>query len=122
MSENVTETLSKVLDKAADVWEDKTSTQTSRTGNVAARVASALANEVDPAVIALQMSMNSKKANPQAPVNFTATDVKTIGKLFEANKTRSVLPKHQTGALIREQKAADTDPVPGGNGGAPAPA
>lgn len=40
--------LNNIVDGAADAWEELTSTQTSRTGHAAARVASALANGVDP--------------------------------------------------------------------------
>lgn len=98
-----------IFDGAADAWEDVTSNQTSRTGHTAARVASALANDVAPEVIALQMNINSKKNNPDAGITFTADEMPTIAKLHAANKTRSVLTKKQTGALIREQNAADAE-------------
>ena len=65
--------LNKIVDGAADAWEELTSTQTSRTGHAAARVASALANDVDPEVLALQMTKNSQKNNPDSPVTFTAS-------------------------------------------------
>lgn len=90
-----------------DTWEDLTSDQTSRTGHVAARVSSSLANNVDPDVLALQMTKNSEKNNPENPVKFTGNDMHVIEKLYQANQTRSALTKQQTGALIREQKAAD---------------
>jgi len=107
-----------ILDKVAgvvDVWEELTSTQTSRTGHAATRVASALANDVDPEVVALQMTKNSQKNNPDSPITFTAAEMPTIAKLHAANKTRSAFTKQQAGALIREQNYADTE-------GAPSPA
>ncbi|MBP4047746.1 hypothetical protein [Chromobacterium violaceum] len=101
--------LNNFAESAADAWEELTSTQTSRTGHTAARVASALANGVDPEVIALQMTKNSRKNNPDSPVTFTAAEMPTIAKLHAANKTRPPLTKQQTGALIREQDIADTE-------------
>ena len=80
-----------------------------RPGHAAARVASALANDVDPEVLALQMTKNSQKNNPDSPVTFTAAEMPTIAKLHAANKSRSALTKQQTGALIREQGLADTE-------------
>lgn len=120
MTTKFKEVVDKTLDKVVDVWEDTTSTQTDRSGSVVARAASLLANDVDAEVVALQMTKNSKKANPDAPVVFTDADVTSYGKLFQANRTRSVLPKHQTGALIREQRATDTVPEGGEGGLAPA--
>lgn len=99
----------KVADGAADAWEELTSTQSSRTGHAATRVASSLANNVDPEVIALQMTKNSLKNNPDNPITFTADEMPAIAKLHAANKTRSALTKQQTGALIREQGLADTE-------------
>ena len=52
--------LEKTVDGIVDVWEGLTSNQTSRTGHAAARVASSLDNDVDPEVIALQMTKNSQ--------------------------------------------------------------
>ena len=103
----------KNLDDAAnvltDTLENLTSTQTSRTGHTAARVASSLANNVDRDVLALQMTKNIKKNNPENPVKFTGSDMDAIAKLHQANRTRSALTKKQTGALIREQQAADQE-------------
>lgn len=103
------DTINKVADGLADTWEDITSDQTSRTGHSAARVASALANNVDPEVIALQMTKNSQRNNPDNPVKFTANEMPVIAKLHEANQTRSSFTKQQAGAVIREQKIADAD-------------
>lgn len=99
--------IGKIADGAIDALEELTSTQTSRTGHAAARVASALANNVDAEVVALQMTKNSRKNNPDNPLVFTAEEMHTIAKLHAANKTRSGLTKKQTGALIREQNTAD---------------
>lgn len=101
--------LNKIGNGAVDALEELTSTQTSRTGHVAARVSSSLANNVDPAVIALQMTKNCQKNNPDTPLVFTAEEMPTIAKLHAANKTRSALSKQQTGALIREQRINDAE-------------
>jgi hypothetical protein len=94
-------------DSAIDVWENLTANQTDRAGHAAARLASTLANNVDAEVLALQLTKNSRKNNPEAPEIFTEQEVIAVGKFYMANRTRSVLPKAQAGALIREQKAAD---------------
>ena len=101
--------LNRVVDGLTDTWEELTSDQTSRTGYSAARVASALANGVDQEVIALQMTKNSEKNNPDNPVQFTGSEMPVIAKLYQANQTRSALSKKQVGALISEQKAADQE-------------
>lgn len=101
--------LNLIIDSATDALEELTSSQTSRTGHVAARVAYSLANNVDAEVIALQMTKNCKKNNPDASITFTADEIPTIAKLHAANKTRVALTKQQTGALIREQGKADTE-------------
>ena len=98
--------IDKVTNRVGDAWEGLTTTQTSRTGHAAARVASALANNVAPEVVALQMTMNSQK---NTPVTFTADDILAIAKFHAANKTRSALTKSQTGTLIRQQRCADTE-------------
>jgi hypothetical protein len=106
--------VSQIADGAVDGWEELTSNQTDRTGHAAARIASALANEVDPEVLALQATKNSRKNNPDAPEEFTGPDILTIARFHSANRTKSVMPKKQIGSLIREQKAADgeSDLVP----------
>lgn len=104
--------LNKAADRLVDTVEALASTQTSRTGHSAARVASALANDVDPEVLALQLTLNSRKNSPDNPVMFTARDVSTIAKFYEANRTRSGLTKRQTRALVREQKHAEDMPFP----------
>ena len=104
--------LHKITDHAVDAWRDLTSTQTSRTGHVAARVVAARDNNVDDKVLALQLSLNSLKNNPENPVTFTAREMATIAKLFKANKTRSAFTKQQAGALIRGQRDDDAEGVP----------
>lgn len=103
-----------IADSTVDAWENLTSNQTDRTGHAATRVASALASGVDADVLALQMTNNSRKNNPEAPEHFTVQDISSIEKLHKANRTRSALPKAQVGGLIREQRAADDsgDAVP----------
>ncbi|RFP15127.1 hypothetical protein D0T25_18490 [Duganella sp. BJB488] len=98
-----------IADGAVDGWEELTSNQTDRTGHAAARIASALANGVDPDVLALQATKNSRKNNPDAPQVFFGSDMLTIASFYSANRTRSAMPKKQIGPLIRQQKAADAD-------------
>lgn len=95
---------SDVAARISDAFEGLTSTQTSRTGHTAARVTSALANGVDPEVLALQITKNGMKNNPNSPVTFTAAEMSTIAKLHAANKSRPALTRQQTGALIRGHK------------------
>lgn len=120
MTKKFKEIIAQSTDELRDLWEEKTSNQTSRTGTVTSRIASLLANEVAPEVIALQMTMNSEKANPKEPSTFTGDDVIAYAKLHHANRTRSILPQHQTGALIRAQRDSNTDLVP--DDGEPEPA
>jgi hypothetical protein len=96
--------LNSILDGTADAWEELTSTRTKRTGYAAARVASALAHNVDAEVLALQMTKNSKKNSPDSPITFTADDMLAIAKLHAASKTRTALPKKQTSALISQTR------------------
>jgi hypothetical protein len=97
----------KIVDAAYDLWEETTSNQTSRTGHSAARVASCLANGVDPEVVALQATLNSKKNNPNGSLTFSANEIIAIEKWYMANETRSAITKQQAGAIIRTQRAAD---------------
>jgi len=105
----MTSPIKKVLDKTQDTLEPLVSTQTSRTGHTGSRINSALNNGVDPAVIALQMTKNSEKNNPNNPVIFTEQDVISVNKMFEANKSKVAITKTQTTALIKEQKASDKE-------------
>lgn len=103
--------LSKCLEATSDVWEELASHQTSRAGSSAARVASALANNVDAEVLAMQVSINSRRNNPEAPISFTAADMISVAMWYAANKTTSALSKRQTGGLIRGQQI-DDDKMP----------
>ncbi len=95
---------SDVAAQICDAFQCLTSTQTSRTGHTAARVTSALRNGVDPEVLALQITKNAQKNNPNSALTFTAAEMPTIAKLHAANKRRPALTKQQTGALIRGHK------------------
>lgn len=88
-------------------WDQVTSDQTSRTGHSAKRVASQLANNVDPEVVALQITKNSLKNNPDDPQTFTGEEVVTVAKFYAANRSRPVLTRKQSNALIAAQKEAD---------------
>ena len=99
--------LTNTADNVCDIWEDVTSNQTSRTGHSAARVASSLANGVDPEVLALQVTKNSKKNDPDNADVFSANDILAVDKWHKANKKRSAYPKRQAGALIRGQRIDD---------------
>ncbi|MEC4748583.1 hypothetical protein [Methylomicrobium sp. Wu6] len=101
--------INKITDGAVDLFESLTSDQTSRTGHAAKRVHSTLNNNVAPEVLALQLTLNSKKNNPDEPLDFTADDMISVAKFYKANKTRSAYTKKQSGALIREQRSADDE-------------
>lgn len=107
-------TLPRLADKTVDVWENATSDQADRTGNSAARVASALVNNVDPRVVALQVTINEEKNNPKNPQKFTAAEIVTVARFYKANKRRPAFSKEQAGSLIREQVAVDSQANPGG--------
>ena len=94
--------MDQTLKKAADVVEvvlDKVQTPTSRAGHTVHRVAMMLENDVDPDVIALQMSKNSATGR-----TYTATEVKMLGELYNDCKTNSPIKASQTKVLIRDQK------------------
>ena len=94
--------MDQTLKKAADVVEvvlDKVQTPTSRAGHTVHRVAMMLGNDVDPDVIALQMSKNSATGR-----TYTATEVKMLGELYNDCKTKSPIKASQTKVLIRDQK------------------
>ena len=98
------------LKKAADVIEDvldKVQTPTSRAGHTVHRVAMMLGNDVDPDVIALQMSKNSATGR-----TYTATEVKMLGELYNDCKTKSPIKASQTKALIRDQKEDSQEILP----------
>lgn len=94
--------MNQTLKKTVDVIEgalDKVQTPTSRAGHTVHRVAMMLENDVDPDVIALQMSKNSATGR-----TYTATEVKMLGQLYNDCKTKSPIKASQTKALMRDQK------------------
>ena len=102
--------MDQTLKKAADVVEvvlDKVQTPTSRAGHTVHRVAMMLKNDVDPDVIALQMSKNSATGR-----TYTATEVKMLGKLCNDCKTKSPIKALQAKALIRDQKENPQETLP----------
>jgi len=101
--------IKQAVDKAVDTLEPLVSTQTSRTGHTANRINNAINNGVDPDVIALQMTKNSKRNNPQNPTTFTEQDIISANKVFEANKSSVAITKAQTTALIEEQQASNEE-------------
>lgn len=102
--------MDQTLKKAAEVVEgvlDKVQTPTSRAGHTVHRVAMMLENDVDPDVIALQMSKNSATGR-----TYTATEVKMLGELYNDCKTKSPIKASQTKALIRDQKENSQEILP----------
>ena len=99
--------MGKNIDRGADIFEALTSHHTGRTGLSAARVASSLANNVDPDVVALQATKNSEKNNPEDPQSFTGAEMTAVAKWHMANASRSAYTKQQAGELNRAQREAD---------------
>ena len=100
------QTLKKAVD-VVDVVLDKVQTPTSRAGHTVHRVAMMLGNDVDPDVIALQMSKNSATGR-----TYTATEVKMLGELYNDCKTKSPIKALRTKALIRDQKENSQEILP----------
>ena len=96
---------SKFLDGTVDKLTEFTSSKISRTGNTVSRISYLIDNKVDPRVIALQLSINSERNNPDSPIQFTADEMVAIKKIFDANTTRTALSKKQTRALAEAQLA-----------------
>lgn len=89
---------------------DKVQTTTTRAGNTVERAAKMHESGVSPNVIALQMTENS-------PTNqeYTSKDVETMVKLYKDCRSRVVLTKKQTRALIKDQNnenMGDVDIIP----------
>ena len=99
--------VNKIIDGVSGAWEKLTTDQTSRTGQSAARVASALANGVDAEVLALQATKNSKKNNPDKPETFSEADINSVAKWHNANRTRAAITKKQAAKLIQNQRPAN---------------
>ncbi|MBR7945440.1 hypothetical protein [Burkholderia cenocepacia] len=103
--------MGKKIDKAVDIWETLTSDQIARAGHSAARVVAARKKGVVDSAIADQLTANSKRNNPDAPLTFTVGDVQSIDKFFSANRTRPALTKTETSGLI--ELAGDATPAAG---------
>ncbi|HDR1859256.1 hypothetical protein M9414_01760 [Pasteurella multocida] len=89
-------------DNKSDLIEsvfDKLHTQTKRAGLVSERVANMLNNDVDPAVIALQLTKNSKTGK-----TYTEEGVLAIAAVFDDCKQSTVMSKKQTVSLIKDQQ------------------
>ena len=93
----MSKTIEKVVDTINDVI-DKVSTPSSRAGSTVERVGKMLEEGVDKEVVALQMSKTS--ANKQ----YTASDVETLGKLYQDVKTKVPITSAQTKALIDDTR------------------
>ncbi|UQP02891.1 hypothetical protein L0Z36_26095 [Burkholderia multivorans] len=92
--------MGKKLDKATDAIQRVFSDQIDRTGHSADRIVAARKKNVSYAAIAVQMTENSHRNNPDAPETFNADEVKTIEKFHRANRTRAVFTKAQMNGLI----------------------
>lgn len=98
-----------VADSTSDLIE-KVSSPASRAGSAVERAGRMLEEDVDPEVIALQMTKNSPNGK-----RYTAAKVLAYGDLYEDSKTKAPLTAKQTRALIKDQRAqrgADIEPMP----------
>lgn len=99
----------KGLDKAQDAVGLFTHDQPRRTGISAKRIEKSLDKGVDASVIALQITLNEQRNNPQAPEVFTASEVNAIAKFSRLNKRRIAYTQAQAGELERNQQAVDAE-------------
>ena len=93
---------------AVDLIE-KVSSPASRAGSAVERAGRMLEENVDPEVIALQMTKNSPNGK-----RYTADKVLAYGDLYEDSKTKAPLTAKQTRAIIKDQRAQqgnDSEPV-----------
>ncbi len=98
-----------VADGTVDLIE-KVSSTASRAGSAVERAGRMLEENVDPEVVALQMTKNSPNGK-----RYTVAKVLAYGDLYEDSKTKVVLTAKQTRAIIKDQRAepgADGAPVP----------
>lgn len=85
---------------------DKVSTPTSRAGHSLKRVAAALDEGVSPGALAVQIADTTKgKLVP------TADQIRFLGKVFEACKTRPLITASQTRGLINFQRGQHFDGI-----------
>jgi len=93
--------MSNVIEKTADMVSDaidKVSRPSSRAGYTVERVGKMIEEGVDKEVIALQMSKTS------ANEKYTASDVETLGKLYQDVKTKVPITAKQAKVLIKDTK------------------
>lgn len=96
------------VDGAVDLIE-KVSSPASRAGSAVERAGRMLEENVDPEVIALQMTKNSPNGK-----RYTVAKVLAYGDLYEDSKTKAPLTAKQTRAIIKDQRAQrgdDSEPV-----------
>ena len=96
------------VDGAVDLIE-KVSSPASRAGSAVERAGRMLEENVDPEVIALQMTKNSPNGK-----RYTAAKVLAYGDLYEDSKTKAPITAKQTRAIIKDQRAQrgdDSEPV-----------
>ena len=89
--------MSKIIDKTADAFE-KLGSPASRAGHSTERVAKLSKAGVDPEVIALQMTKNSKIGQV-----YTKDDILTLKKLYNDCEAKVVITRAQTRALMNDQ-------------------
>lgn len=94
-----TNVVGNVADGAADLIE-KVSSPASRAGSAVERAGRMLEENVDPEVIALQMTKNSPNGK-----RYTVAKVLAYGDLYEDSKTKAPLTAKQTRAIIKDQRA-----------------
>ncbi|APP80629.1 hypothetical protein [Xanthomonas hortorum] len=103
-----TNLVGRVADSAADLIE-KVSSPASRAGSAVERAGRMLEENVDPEVIALQMTKNSPNGK-----RYTVAKVLAYGDLYEDSKTKAPLTAKQARAIIKDQRAqrgADSEPM-----------
>lgn len=88
-----------VADGAVDLIE-KVSSPASRAGSAVERAGRMLEENVDPEVIALQMTKNSPNGK-----RYTVAKVLAYGDLYEDSKTKAPLTAKQARAIIKDQRA-----------------
>lgn len=91
------------VDGAVDLIE-KVSSPASRAGSAVERAGRMLEENVDPEVIALQMTKNSPNGK-----RYTAAKVLAYGDLYEDSKTKAPLTAKQTRAIIKDQRTQRGD-------------
>lgn len=89
--------MNKIIDKTVDAFE-KVQSPASRAGHSIERVAKLSKARVDPEVIALQMTKNSKIGQV-----YTKDDILTLNKLYNDCETKVAITSAQTSALMDDQ-------------------